>query len=48
MIRNRILQSDHSVPPDISGESCDYVVKLVRQYGRYPLKLGEFDLPDLG
>jgi hypothetical protein len=42
-----IFQSDHSVPSNISGEKYDYVVKLVRERGRYPLDLGEFDLPDL-
>jgi hypothetical protein len=39
-----IFQSDHSVPTNISGENYDYVVKLVRQYGTYPLQLGEFDI----
>ena len=39
-----IFQSDHSVPSNVSGENYDYVVKLVRQYGRYPLHLGEFDI----
>ncbi|MHC4621343.1 MAG: uroporphyrinogen decarboxylase family protein [Planctomycetota bacterium] len=38
-----IFQSDHSVPSDISGENYDYVVKLVREYGKYPLDLGEYD-----
>lgn len=38
-----IPQSDHSVPGNISGENYDYVVGLLRQYGRYPLHLGEFD-----
>ena len=42
-----IFQSDHSVTSDIPGEKYDYVVKLVREYGKYPLQLGEFDLPDL-
>ena len=42
-----IFQSDHSVPGDVSGERYDYVVKLVREYGRYPLQLGEFDLPEM-
>ncbi|MCC6860937.1 MAG: hypothetical protein IT158_20380 [Bryobacterales bacterium] len=42
-----IFQSDHSVPSDVSGESYDYVVRLVREQGRYPLRLDEFDLPDL-
>ena len=42
-----IFQSDHSVPSNVSGERYDYVVNLVRQYGRYPLALGEYDLPDV-
>jgi len=43
-----IFQSDHSVPTDVPAASYDYVVNLVRQYGVYPLKLDEFDLPELG
>ena len=42
-----IFQSDHSVPNTISGQKYEYVVNLVRQYGQYPLQLGEYDLPDL-
>jgi hypothetical protein len=42
-----IFQSDHSVPGNVSGRNYDYVVRLVREYGRYPLRLGEYDLPDL-
>lgn len=42
-----IFQSDHSVPSNVSGEAYDYVVALVRKHGRYPLQLGEHDLPDL-
>ncbi len=38
-----IPQSDHSVPGNISGENYDYVLHLIRDYGRYPLRLGEFD-----
>jgi uroporphyrinogen decarboxylase len=34
-----IFQSDHSVPGNVPGASYDYVVKLVREYGRYPLNL---------
>lgn len=40
-----IFQSDHSVPSNVSGQRYDYVVKLVREFGKYPLKLGEFDIP---
>ncbi|RME80254.1 MAG: hypothetical protein D6775_16685 [Caldilineae bacterium] len=42
-----IFQSDHSVASNISGENYDYVVNLVREYGKYPLQLGEYDIPDL-
>jgi len=38
-----IFQSDHSVASDVSGHTYDYIVKLVREYGVYPLHLGEFD-----
>jgi uroporphyrinogen decarboxylase len=39
-----IFQSDHSVSSDVSGQTYDYIVKLVREYSKYPLQLGEFDL----
>jgi uroporphyrinogen-III decarboxylase len=39
-----IFQSDHSVSSDVSGKTYDYIVKLVREYGKYPLKLGEYDI----
>jgi uroporphyrinogen decarboxylase len=42
-----IVQSDHSVPSNVPGQNYDYVVNLVREYGRYPLQLGEYDLPDI-
>ena len=38
-----IFQSDHSVSSSVSGHTYDSIVKLVREYGRYPLELGEFD-----
>jgi hypothetical protein len=38
-----IFQSDHSVASDVSGKTYDTIVKLVREYGRYPLDLGEYD-----
>jgi uroporphyrinogen decarboxylase len=38
-----IFQSDHSVSSSVSGHTYDYIVKLVRQYGRYPIQLGEFE-----
>jgi uroporphyrinogen-III decarboxylase len=42
-----IFQSDHSVPSNVSGQNYDYVVKLVREWGKYPLRLGKYDLPDV-
>ena len=42
-----IFQSDHSVPSNVSAENYEYVVNLVREYGQYPLDLGEYDIPDL-
>ena len=38
-----IFQSDHSVSSGVSGQTYDFIVKLVREHGRYPLELGEFD-----
>jgi hypothetical protein len=43
-----IFQSDHSVPGNVSARNYEYVINLVREYGRYPLRLGEFDIPDIG
>jgi uroporphyrinogen decarboxylase len=39
-----IFQSDHSVSSAVSGHTYDSIVKLVREFGRYPLRLGEFNL----
>lgn len=39
-----IFMSDHSVSSGVSGQSYDLIVKLVREYGNYPLYLGEFDI----
>jgi hypothetical protein len=39
-----IFQSDHSVSSAVSGQTYDYIVNLVREYGKYPLRLGEFDM----
>jgi uroporphyrinogen-III decarboxylase len=38
-----IFQSDHSVSTAVSGSTYDYIVKLVREFGVYPLRLGEFE-----
>lgn len=42
-----IFQSDHSVSSEVSGHTYDFIVKLVREYGNYPLRLGEYDIPQL-
>ena len=39
-----IFQSDHSVSSNVSGHTYDYIVKLVREFGTYPLQLGEYDI----
>ena len=39
-----IFQSDHSVSSAVSGHTYDYIVKLVREFGNYPIKLpAEFE-----
>lgn len=38
-----ILQSDHSVPDNVDPATYGYMIELVRQYGKYPLELGEYD-----
>jgi hypothetical protein len=38
-----IFQSDHSVTSGVSGRTYDFVVNLVREFGDYPLDLGEYD-----
>jgi len=43
-----IFQSDHSVPSNVSAERYEYVINLVREYGTYPLRLGAYELPDVG
>jgi len=40
-----IFQSDHSVSSAVSGGTYDYIVKLLREHGNYPLQLGEFEKP---
>jgi hypothetical protein len=37
-----IFQSDHSVTSAVSGHTYDFIVKLVREFGQYPIQLGEF------
>jgi len=38
-----ILQSDHSVPDNVDPSTYDYMMQLVREYGKYPLELGDYD-----
>jgi uroporphyrinogen-III decarboxylase len=38
-----ILQSDHSMPDNVAPATYDYLVRLAREHGTYPLNLGEFD-----
>lgn len=38
-----ILQSDHSVPDNVAPVTYDYMIDLMREYGKYPLKLGDYD-----
>ncbi len=42
-----IVQSDHSVPSNVSPQNYETVVNLVKEHGRYPLQLGDYDIPDL-
>ena len=39
-----IPSADHSVPYNVPVENYDYFVSLIRQYGKYPLDLGEYDM----
>jgi uroporphyrinogen-III decarboxylase len=39
-----IFQSDHSVSSSVSGFTYDYIVKLVREFGQYPLDLGDYNI----
>ncbi len=42
-----IVQSDHSVPSNVSAERYEFVLELVRANGVYPLRLGDHDIADL-
>jgi len=42
-----IFQSDNSIPDTVSVERYEYVLGLVREYGRFPLNLGAYDLADI-
>jgi uroporphyrinogen-III decarboxylase len=34
-----VLQSDHSIPGDVASASYEYVIQLLREYGRFPLHI---------
>jgi hypothetical protein len=38
-----IIQSDHSIAEDVDPLTYDYYIRLVREFGEFPLRLGEFD-----
>ena len=38
-----IFQSDHSVSSGVSGATYDYIVKLIREHGTYPLDLDQLN-----
>ncbi len=40
-----VFMSDHSVTSGVSGRTYDHIVRLVRDCGRYPLHLAEFEEP---
>jgi uroporphyrinogen-III decarboxylase len=42
-----IPMSDHSVPDNVPVENYDFYMDLVNTYGKYPLDLGELDIPEL-
>ena len=43
-----IFQSDHSVSSAVSGQTYNYIVKLVREFGNYPIRLpAEFEEANL-
>ena len=38
-----IFQSDHSVSSAVSGKTYDLIIQTVREFGNYPLHLGEHE-----
>jgi uroporphyrinogen decarboxylase len=42
-----LLQSDHSVPSNVSVERYEFVLDLARKHGSYPLDLGAWDDPSI-
>ncbi len=42
-----LIQSDHSVPSNVSAERYEFVLNLLKKHGTYPLKLGKWDDPTI-
>ncbi len=42
-----IPSADHSVPHSVSVANYEYFLELIGKYGAYPLRLGEFDIPEM-
>jgi hypothetical protein len=42
-----LVQSDHSVPSNVSAERYEFVLNLLRKHGTYPLSLGKWDDPSI-
>ena len=42
-----IFQSDNAVPDTVTPERYEFAIELVRKYGKSPISLGEYDLPDV-
>ncbi len=39
-----IPSADHSIPSNIPVENYEYFLEIIREYGKYPLELKEYDL----
>ena len=42
-----LIQSDHSVPSNVSAERYEFVLNLLVKHGGFPLRLGSWDDPSL-
>ena len=42
-----IFQSDNAVPDTVTPERYEHVINLARKYGKSPITLGEYDIPDM-
>ena len=39
-----IPSSDHSIPDNITVKNYEYFLSILRKYGKFPLKLGQYDI----